>query len=288
MNNIIKNELTYVVLFSGGESSACVAYMAKRRVDELGGKVILLNHDISLKAEHEDIKRFKNEVAENLNLPITYANMENWYQETPISICRKLGGFKFRNGHTMCTTKLKTEPFHKYLKDNFPVDKSIISSGNVREDVIFLYGFDKNETHRIQRRIGVMANMGYKCDFPLAFWDNPIKSSEDFGIKKPITYQLYKHANCRGCLKAGKQSWYITYCLHPDIWKEAILAEKEIGYSILNDCYLEELEPKFKKIKCRGIEPSEIQKNPAKFWAEVRKALPVDGQLSFLPCECTL
>lgn len=41
-------------------------------------------------------------------------------------------------------------------------------------------------------------------------------------------------------------------------------------------------------MKCRGIEPSEIQKNPAKFWAEVRKALPVDGQLSFLPCECTL
>lgn len=164
----------------------------------------------------------------------------------------------------------------------------MISEGRVREDVVFLYGFDKNETNRIQRRIGIMANMGYKCDFPLAFWDNPVKSSDEFGIKRPSTYDIYKHANCRGCLKAGKQSWYITYCLHPDIWAEAVLAEKEIGHSIIKDCYLEELEPTFKKMKCRGVNPSEVQKSPAKFWSEVKKALPVEGQLSFLPCECAL
>lgn len=289
MKNNKINNITYVVLFSGGESSACVAYMAKKRADEFGGKVILLNHNISPKVEHEDIKRFKEEVAAKLNLPITYANMDNWENETPISICRKIGGFKFKNGQAMCTTKLKTEPFHRYLKENFPVSKEDIKKGKLREDVVFLYGFDKDEKVRIQRRIGVMANMGYKCDFPLAYWDDPIKSSETFGVKRPITYEIYKHANCsKGCLKAGKQSWYVVYCLYPEAWNEAKVAEKEIGYSILKDCYLEELEPTFKKMKCSGIDASEINKNPQKFWHDVKKTLPADGQLSFLPCECAL
>lgn len=287
MNN--NNELTYVVLFSGGMSSACVAYMAKKKAEQTGANVILLNHDISPKVEDADIKRFKKEVADFLGLEITYANMDNWEDETPISICRKIGGFKFGNGQAMCTTKLKTEPFHKWLRQNYPVSKDIISAGKVREDVVFLYGFDKEEVSRIQRRIGVMANMGYKVDFPLAYWDNPVKTPEEFGIKRPRTYNLYKHANCsKGCLKAGKQSWYIVYCLYPDAWEEAKLAENEIGYSILKDCYLEDLEPKFQRMKCRGINPSEIETNPNKFWSEVKKALPAEGQLSFLPCECAL
>lgn len=143
-------KLTYVVLFSGGMSSACVAYMAKQRAD-------------------------------------------------------KIGGFKFGNGQAMCTTYLKTKPFHKWLKENYPVTKEILKNGELRDDVVFLYGFDKNEVNRIQRRIGVIANMGYKVDFPLAYWNNPVKTPEEFGIKRPITYNLYKHANCsRGCLKAEK------------------------------------------------------------------------------------
>jgi hypothetical protein len=79
----------------------------------------------------------------------------------------------------------------------------------------------------------------------------------------------------------------LVYCLNPEIWEEAKQAENEIGYSIIKDIYLEELEPKFKKMKCRGIIPSEKMK-PQTFWAEVEKALPMNGQLSFLPCECSI
>lgn len=270
----------YIVCFSGGHSSALTAIEAVRKVGK--ENVILLNHDISAAVEDQDIKRFKNEIADYLGLNITYANIEGWEYKTPLKVCRELGAFKIGNGTALCTYNLKTKPFYNWLENNYPVEK-----GKMREDITILYGFDKNETNRIQRRIGVLQTKGYYTDFPLAFWNRTIYSTEEIGIKKPETYNLFRHANCIGCLKAGKQQWYLVYCLYPDIWKEAIQAENEIGYSILKDTYLEDLEPKFKKMKCKGIIPSEKMK-PQKFWSEVDKALPMDGQLSFLPCECAI
>lgn len=269
----------YVVCYSGGHSSALVAIEAVRKYGR--ENVILLNHNISSEVEDADIKRFKREVAEYLGLEITYANMEGWENKTPLRICRELGGFKFGNGPALCTSKLKTEPFYKYLEENFPV-----KNREVNEDVTILYGFDKNEVNRIQRRIGVMLNKGYRTDYPLAFWERTIRNIEELGIKRPRTYELHKHANCIGCLKAGMQSWYLVYCLYPDLWQEAKETENEVGYSILKDKFLEELEPKFSQMKCRGIAPGE-KIGPRKFWAMVDKALPIEGQLSFLPCDCS-
>jgi len=271
--------MKYIVCFSGGHSSALVAIETVKRYGK--ENVILLNHDLSPEVEDIDIKRFKNEVADYLGISITYANMEGWETKTPLKICKELGGWKFGNSPVLCTHRLKTEPFYKWLKDNYPVDK-----GEVREDLVLLYGFDKEETARIQRRIGVLTSQGYKSDYPLAFWDRTIQSTEEIGIIIPSTYKLFKHGNCKGCLKAGKQSWYLVYCLYPTLWKEAVEVENEIGYSLLKDMYLEELEDKFKQMKCRGIVPSEKMQS-AKFWSEVRKALPEEGQISFLPCECS-
>lgn len=272
--------MKYVICFSGGHSSALCAIECVRKYGK--ENVILLNHDISEKVEDKDIKRFKKEVADYLGLPITPANMENYENETPISICRKLKAFKVGNGTALCTYYLKTKPFYKWLKDNYPV-----APGEVREDITLIYGFDRNETNRIQRRIGVMINRGYKCDFPLAFWDRTIQATEDIGINRPNVYELFRHANCKACLKAGKQQWYLTYCLTPELWEEAKEAENELGYSILKDTFLEELEPKFARMRCKGIIPTE-KIIPQKFWAMVKKEMPEDGQLSFLPCECAL
>lgn len=66
----------YVVCYSGGHSSALVAVEAVRKAGK--ENVILLNHDISPEVEHEDIKRFKQEVADYLGIEITYANMPGW------------------------------------------------------------------------------------------------------------------------------------------------------------------------------------------------------------------
>lgn len=271
--------MKYIVCYSGGHSSALVAIEAVRKAGK--DNVILLNHDISPEVEHEDIKRFKDEVANYLGIKITYANMEGWETLTPLRVCRELGGFKFGSSPTLCTTKLKTEPFHKWLKENYPVKK-----GDVRNDITILYGFDKEEPARIQRRASILAEKGYKSDYPLAFWNRTVFSTEEIGIKNPITYELHRHANCIGCLKAGIQSWYLVYCLYPQLWKEAIETENEIGYSILKDKFLEELEPKFKRMKCRGIVPSE-KKSSQLFWSQADKALGIEGQMSFLPCECS-
>lgn len=271
--------MKYVVCYSGGHSSALVAIEVVRKYGK--ENVILLNHNLSPEIEHEDIKRFKQEVADYLQIPITYANMDNWEIETPLKVCKRLGGWKFNNSPVLCTYNLKTKPFYKWLAENYPV-----TDGERREDMTLLYGFDKVEKARIQRRIGVLTLQGYKTDYPLAFWDRTIQNTEEIGINKPITYKLFRHANCVGCLKAGKQSWYLVYCLYPELWEEAVEVENGIGYSLIKDTYLEELEPKFAKMKCRGIVPSEEMKS-GKFWSEVRKTLPMDGQESFLPCECS-
>lgn len=260
-----------IVCFSGGHSSAISAIEVVRKYGR--EDVVLLNHDISHHVEHEDIKRFKQEVADYLKLPITYANMQGWEELTPIKIALKNKAFKAKSSPAFCTSRLKTEPFYTWLKTN-----------GVKGDEI-IYGFDEDETNRINRRSSIIIAMGYKPVFPLVEYDRTIFHIEEVGIKRPITYQIYKHANCIGCLKAGKQHWYCVYCLRPDIYNEAKQAEREIGYTIIKGVSLADLEPEYKAMKDRlNILPTDI-KNASKFWAEVRKAFREYEK--DLPCDCS-
>lgn len=274
-----------IVCFSGGHSSALAAIETVRRYGK--ENVVLLNHDISPNVEHEDIKRFKNDISNYLDIPITYANMPGWEMYDPLDICANaevLGfagkpAFKFGIYQYMCTYNLKSEPFKKWLSEYFPSKPF-----EPRKDVTIIYGFDEKEREGIQRRVGVMAGLGYKTDYPLALWKRTIQNTEEVGIKRPVTYEVYNHANCVGCLKAGKQQWYVTFCLRPDIWEKAKKAEEIIGYSILKDEFLEQVEPEFKAMRCKGIFPSEKMQYQA-FWAAVKRILKED---SILPCECAI
>jgi hypothetical protein len=267
------------VCFSGGHSSAIAAIETVRKYGK--ENVILLNHDISPEVEHQDIKRFKNDVAEYLDIPITYANMDGWETKTPLRISKEIGAFKVGNGTALCTNRLKTAPFQKWLKQNYPANFESPS-----KEINVIYGFDKKETDRIQRRCGIMATMGYKTDYPLATWDRTIENTEDIGILRPSTYKLFKHANCIGCLKAGSQQWYLVYCMYTKLWEEAKETEKEIGYSILNDEFLEDLENKFYEMKYVKMICPEQKTPSATFWKKVRETMP--GQMNFLPCECSI
>lgn len=276
--------MQYVVCYSGGVSSALAAVETVRRYGR--DHVILLNHDISPLVEDVDIKRFKNEVAAYLGMKIEYANMEGWEELTPLRVCKELGAFTYSDrGRTLCTYKLKTEPFHKWLKENYPVKK-----GEISKEITVVYGFDKtpHEVKRIQRRTGIMLTMGYRTDYPLVLWERTITDIEEIGIKRPISYEKFRHANCKGCLKAGKQHWYTVYCLYPDIFFEAIQTEEEIGYSIMSDTYLIELLPRFKEMVKKGIDPNDVEESQ-RFWAKERKTFL--GQYSIfddLPCECSI
>jgi hypothetical protein len=265
-------EMKHIVLLSGGESSGMSAVETVRKYGK--EDVILLNHDISSEVEHQDIKRFKQDVADYCDLPITPANMPDFETKTPLRVCKQARAFQTVPGQALCTHRLKTEPFYKYLNDKFSDC-----------DCDIIYGFDKNEPHRIQRRSSILGLKGYKTDFPLAFWNRTISNIEDIGISKPITYKIMKHANCFGCLKAGKQHWYIVYCLNQKLFNEAIETEYDVGYSIQRDAYFEELIPKYKEMQLKGICPND-KENSASFWAKVNNTLP--EQQSFMPCDCAV
>jgi len=266
--------MKHIVCYSGGHSSALVAIEVARKYGK--ENTILLNHDINASVENEDIKRFKQEVSDYLDIPITYANHNDWETKDQFDIVLSQKGFKFGTGTAVCTYQLKTKPFEKYLKQNF----------NDFNCVIY-YGFDENEKHRIQRRSSILAEMGYRSDYPLALWTNrTIKSTKELNIEPPNTYSIWKHANCTGCLKAGKQHWYLVYLHRPDLWIKAKQAEDIIGYSIIKDSYLEDLEEQFEMLKSQGITTTEHEDGRT-FMARARRVIPIQQEdLLSKPCEC--
>jgi len=240
--------------------------------------LVLLNHDIHKSVEDYDIKRFKWVVADYLGVPITFANMPAVEKKDQFDVVVEAGAFKVGNGTALCTNRLKTRPFEDWLKQNCAE----------KESCVIYYGFDKTEHRRIQRRASHLATLGFKTDFPLAFWNRTIYSTTEIGIPPPLTYSIWKHANCLGCLKAGRQHWYCVYCLRPDLWERGKWAEDEIDYTIIKGASLEELEPLFERMKKAGIQPTE--KIPAAtFWKQVRDRLAVSIEEieQEKPCECS-
>lgn len=269
--------MKHVVCYSGGYSSALVAIEVARRygTDDL----ILLNHDINPTVEDEDIKRFKAEVAAYIGVPITYANMEAWETKDQFDVCVEARAFKVGNGTALCTNRLKTAPYDRWLLEHHPTG----------EGLTIYYGFDANETNRITRRSQIMGARGYKTEYPLAYWEVKVLDTEEIGIKPPMTYSQFRHANCVGCLKAGKQHWCVVYCTRPDVWQKAKQAEIEIGHSIFRDTYLDDMEPLFETMKAKGI-PATENIVSAQFW---RMAKAESKQLNIfedmtLPCECVV
>lgn len=265
--------MKHIVCYSGGHSSALVAIEVFRKYDN--HDLILLNHNINSSVEDSDVKRFKLAVADYIGVDITYANMPGWDTKDQFDVVMDAGAFKVGNGTALCTNRLKTAPFMSWLKDEFPAG-----------DCVLYYGFDANEKARIQRRAQIMGVQGYATEFPLATWERTIKSTKEIGIDPPMTYGVFNHANCIGCLKAGRQHWYVVYCTRPDIWAKGKAAEDDIGYTIIKGVSLLELEPMFEKMRLAGVKASEkIQ--PSTFWAQAKKVIAeMEADTANIPCDC--
>ena len=256
--------MKHIVCFSGGHSSGIVAIEVARRFG--AENTILLNHDISSRVELPDVKRFKRQIADYLCIPITYANHEHYETATPITVCVQAKTWVNPNNRTiLCTHRLKTDPFYKWLRENY-------QSGDV-----CYYGMDSHETARITRRSAAMGADGFAVDFPLATWrERTISKTMQVGISPPLQYGVFNHANCMGCLKAGWQHWYVIYCLLPWLWLEAKEAEQVIGYSIHSDAFLDDREEMFEQMRLAGI-PATEKIQSQQFWADVRRALSQPG-----------
>lgn len=299
----------HIICYSGGHSSALVAIEAVRKFGK--ENVILLNHDINPRFENEDIKRFKKEVADYLDVSITYANHENQMVVSKIKnqfeVCIERKTFvNPSNRQILCTFVLKTEPFYKFLKE-LPTD----------QQYIIYYGFDDNELSRVDRRKTILNDQGFDSDYPLALWgdgkfnvlkayyekqgknfesickiekytskdhyERTISTTEEIGIKRPNTYSVWKHANCIGCLKAGQQHWYCVYVHDYEVFEMGKHAEEVIGHSF-GKVFLKDIEPKFKRMKEVGIPASEHIPNGV-FWKSAKKYINQQSQDLF-PCEC--
>lgn len=251
----------HIVCFSGGHSSAIVAIEVVRKFGK--DNVILLNHNINNSVESNDIKRFKAEIANYLGLEITYANHLQWDTKDQFDVCIDAGAFKTKETPAICTSRLKTQPFILWLN----------ALQYKKERLTIYYGFDKKEDNRINRRTKIMESMGYKTEYPLSTWEKrSIYETKEIGIERPNQYNYFKHANCIGCLKGGSQHWYIVFYTRKDIWEKAKLAEEKIGYSIIKNYYLKDLECKFNLMKSLNIEPTEHIPHQT-FWANVRKKI---------------
>ena len=265
----------HIACYSGGHSSAIVAIEVVRKFGK--DAVVLLNHNMHPRSESADIKRFKSAVSDYLGVPITYCNAENWDTKDQFDVVIEAGAFQYKPGNAICTGVMKTQPFESWLKVNG------------RPDDVIYYGFDAKETNRIQRRSSHMALLGYKTDYPIALWENrTIKATEEIGIPRPTHYELFRHANCIGCLKAGKQHWYVVYCLYPDVWNKALLAEDLIGHHIVKEGFLSEMIPLFDEMKKFHVEPTEAMPSET-FWARAKGLIkyPLLEDLYEPPCECS-
>lgn len=269
--------MKHICCYSGGHSSGLVAIEVTRRFGS--ENVVLVNHDLHFSVEDQDVKRFKREVADYLGIEITYANHKNSNLDQ-FDVCVHAQAFKIGDGSELCTSRLKTEPFKKFL-----------AAEHDDRDCIVYYGFDPNESARIQRRSGIMGAQGYRTDFPMLWKDRTITATEEIGIARPSTYSIFKHGNCVGCLKAGWQHWYIAYCTRPDIWLKAKWAEEEIGYAIHHDesgpVFLEDMEERFSKMRAAGVEHTERIPQQT-FWAQARKVVKIhEATLTAMPCDCS-
>jgi hypothetical protein len=269
--------MKHIVCYSGGHSSALVAIEVARRYGKQN--VVLVNHDINPKSEDADIKRFKNEVAYYLDIEIHFENMPGWEDMDQFDVALQEKAFTINN-YASCTKKLKTEPFYKYIEREW---------SHRKDQCIIYYGFDANEQYRIDRKIDIMAEDGYKTEYPLADWERTIKSTIEIGIEPPLSYSNFKHANCKGCFKGGAQHWYVVYCLHPEIFEKAKQTEGALGYSIIKGKYLNDVECDFFRMKHLGIEPTE-HKPSGQFWKEAKDKLRQPSLFNYekfeKTCEC--
>ena len=229
-------------------------------------------------------------MAKYLGIPITYVNMKDSGSKDQFDVVIEKGSFiNPADRQSLCTHVMKTEPFMKWLNFNFPRHSTLFED---KKECIVYYGFDPTEVDRMTRRASIMAAHGYMTDFPLGLWKRTIRSTLEIGILPPNQYEIFIHANCIGCLKAGWQHWYCVYVLRPDLYERGKMAENEIGYSIHKDYWLEDKEEMFAKMVKIGIEPTE-RVNSAAWWAMVKKLLKeYDNSIcdinteSEKPCEC--
>jgi len=242
-----------VVGFSGGAASAVCAKIV---LDDYGSAVLLF-HDT--KTEPVDNDRFRKDVSNYLNLPITeYSDGRDIWQVFSDE------GYLGNGRNTMCSRILKQNKSLAFMKSHQPA--------------ILYIGFTVEEWRRAQRLYARYLRHGISVSFPLI--DNNIGKDECLRIvsdcwrlKLPFNYEFLDHANCIPCVKGKKAYWGLIYLYERSAWDRAVLAEKEFNNTIFTEAgsLTDELD------NCLRL---------AKKYLSKRKAKKSQTELFDSPCEC--
>jgi hypothetical protein len=223
-----------VVGFSGGVTSAWCAGWALRNFPR--EEIVLLWHDT--KEEDADTYRFLKEMSTALELPIT----ERSDGRTLTEVIHDEGMIP-NDQAAFCSRILKQEPGNKYIKE--------LQEQGVGE-IVRVMGFSANEPDRIQRQVALSWKMtSFFCNvsvrFPLVETKTTKQQAQDWcscemGVQSPSMYEWSDHANCPGCFRGGKGYWLAVAKNNPEVFNKRAELEREMGFTIINNTSLVQLQ----------------------------------------------
>ena len=207
---------------SAGVSSFIAGYLCKDKIDEF----IYIDID----DQEEDTMRFIKDCEKALGKKITILKSEYGCVENAIL---SAGVIYMRGGFAPCTNYLKKR-VRKQWED-----------AHKNEEITYYWGMDVNEVERAERLRESMPNFNHR--FPLIENHLTKESShailQELGIKRPKMYELgYPNNNSVGCVKGGMGYWNKIRKDFPEIFEKRSKMERKVGYSILKECYLDELD----------------------------------------------
>lgn len=220
----IKKKLK-VAWISAGVSSFIAAYLAKD-VDE----IIYIDID----DQHPDSMRFIKDCEKALGKPIQILKSDLGSVE---NACLSMAMFRNPKTHLqVCTHILKKRVRWEWEKSH------------QNYEITYVWGFDVDEQHRADNLVDTMPN--FKHEFPLI--EHELTKAEvhslcedKLKVKRPLMYDMgYSNNNCIGCVRGGMGYWNKIRVDFPEVFEKRAQLERKLGYSILKECYLDELDPK--------------------------------------------
>lgn len=212
-----------VAWFSCGATSAVACKLALQKYDDVE------IYYIETGSHHPDSLRFlkdcENWYGKKINiLQSRYKNHFDVFEKTKVLAMR---------GYTPCTKYLKVR-----VREEFEYNHPEITH--------YIWGFEKGQKEENRAKRMVERYPQYEHLFPLIEnnlnKENCLALLMNAKIEIPEMYKLgYHNNNCIGCVRGGAGYWNKIRSDFPDVFRKMALLERKMGYSVLKDCYLDEL-----------------------------------------------
>ena len=222
-NSKIKERIPWKVCWiSAGVSSFIAGYLAGD-VDEW----IYIDID----DQHPDSIRFLHDCEKIIGKEVTILKSDEF--RCVEDVCRKFDFINSPHG-AACTGMLKKKVRKKWENEHLDCE------------LTYVWGMDMDERGRAERLIEAFPEFHH--EFPLIekcfSKDEAHGLAARLGLKRPVMYDMgYPNNNCIGCVKGGMWYWNQIRKDFPEVFARRAKMERDIGHSILNGVFLDELDP---------------------------------------------